>query len=92
MTATFATRRERGELVGAGFFVFHRGRTSKRIKLNPRNVFPFEHASLELAITEAERLAAANPGMTYAVFQQIGERRVAAMAELNAAKAEALKQ
>lgn len=54
-----------GEKVGAGFFVFRRGRTSKRIKMS---FIPFEHPTLESAHAEAERLCALHPGQTFEVF------------------------
>lgn len=67
----------RGEVVGGGFFVFRRGETTGRIKVNPAKL-PFEHGTLEAAQREAKRLAAASPGITFSIFQQVGERLVAA--------------
>ena len=65
-----ANRTQRGEVVGGGYFVFRRGRTSKRIKPDLRG-FPFEHATLQAAEAEASRLARLNPGNQFVVLQQV---------------------
>ena len=54
-----------GEQVGAGFFVFWRGRRSGRIKPATPS---FEHPTLEAARAEAEVLARAHPGRVFEVF------------------------
>jgi len=64
-------RVRRGEKVGGGYFVFRRGRTTGRIKINP-NKPPYEHASLDDATKEATRLAMENHGIDFVVFQQVG--------------------
>lgn len=63
-------RIKRGEVVGGGFFVFRRGVTTGRIKVDPERL-PFEHATLDVAQAEAVRLAAANPGVIFSVFQEV---------------------
>jgi hypothetical protein len=63
-------RVRRGEKVGGGFFVFRRGRSTGRVKIDP-NKPPYEHASLGEATTEAARLAKENPGIEFSVFQQV---------------------
>lgn len=65
-----ANRKARGEVVGAGYFVFRRGRTSRRIKPDFKG-FPFEHATLQAAEAEAARLARLNPGNEFVVLQQV---------------------
>lgn len=47
------------EKVGGGYFVFRRGTTTGRIKTGhiKHGKIPFEHPSLESAVTEAARLA-----------------------------------
>lgn len=74
-----ASRAQRGEVVGGGFFVFRRGRKSNRIKPEV-NGFPFEHATLRAAEAEAARLAALNPGMTFVVLQQVSATKTAVAA------------
>lgn len=63
-------RVRRGERVGGGFFVFRRGRTTGRIKIDPTKP-PYEHASLGDATAEAVRLAKCHPGIEFVVFQQV---------------------
>jgi hypothetical protein len=66
-----------GEVVGGGFFVFRRGKRSKRLRfkqdaINGVAVFlPFEHPDMDAALREAARLAHRNPGENYFVFQQV---------------------
>ena len=62
-------RRGQGEVVGGGFVIFRRSTDTGRIR--PSNTFPFEHPSMEAAQAEADRLTKANPGETFAVFQQV---------------------
>jgi hypothetical protein len=64
-----------GEVVGGGFFVFRRGKTTGRISRRV-HVPPYEHGSREAAEAEATRLAVQYPGETFAVFQQITTRFV----------------
>lgn len=68
-------RIERGEVVGGGYFVFRRGETTGRVKINPAKL-PFEHGTLEAAQREATALAAKSPGITFSIFQQIGQALV----------------
>lgn len=68
-------RIERGEVVGGGYFVFRRGETTGRVKINPAKL-PFEHGTLEAAQREATALAANSPGITFSIFQQIGQALV----------------
>lgn len=56
-------RREAGERVGAGYFVFRRNENGR---VHPSN-FPFEHRNAEAARAEAERLHAKDAG-TYEVY------------------------
>lgn len=58
-----------GEVVGGGYFVFRRGETTGRIKINPAKL-PFEHGTLESAQREANRLSLLHPGVTFSIFQQ----------------------
>jgi hypothetical protein len=60
-------RAARGELIGAGWFVFARGRTTGRIKI-PTNT-PWEYATEADAMRYARQLAAKNPGRTFDVFR-----------------------
>lgn len=74
-------RKAKGEVVGGGWFVFRRGRTSGRIKparfgKPGTSWYPFEHASEESAKAEAERLAVLNPGLRFCVFHQVSEAPV----------------
>lgn len=62
----FFTRK--GEVVGKGFFIFRRGAKANRIKPGP---MPFEHPTMESAVTERNRLAAGNPEGKYHIFQQV---------------------
>lgn len=59
-----------GEMIGGGFFVFRRGKTTGRISRGALNTLPFEHPTLDAATAEADRLAGLYPGETFAVFQQ----------------------
>lgn len=70
------TRKEKGEMVGGGYFVFRRGRSSGRIKINveksPVGIWlPFEHASVDSAIRQAENLQAMHLNTTFCVLQQV---------------------
>lgn len=58
-----------GEVVKGGYFVFRRGETTGRVKINPAKL-PFEHPTLEAAMKEAKRLAHASPLVEFSVFQQ----------------------
>lgn len=62
------SRKEKGEVVGGGFFVFRRGKRTGRVGCFFSTV-PFEHGSFESAATEAQRMATVNLGETYEVFQ-----------------------
>jgi hypothetical protein len=66
-----------GEVVRGGFIVFRRGTSLGRIKINP-NKPPFEHATLEKATSERDRLAHANPGVEFSVFQMVSTLTVPA--------------
>ena len=70
------SRKGRGELVGGGFFVFRRGRKSRRVKFDPKTCIPFEHGTEQSARDEAEKLAAANLGSTYCIFVQMGAVKI----------------
>lgn len=63
-------RLARGEVVKGGYFVFRRGETTGRVKINPAKL-PFEHGTLEAAMGEAKRLAHANPLIEFSVLQQV---------------------
>jgi hypothetical protein len=67
-----STRREKGEVIGGGWFVFRRGKRTNRISVR-HSVMPFEHASEESATTEACRLKLYNPNERYGVFKQVKE-------------------
>lgn len=56
-----------GEVVRGGWFVFRRGGTTGRIKIDAAKL-PFEHGTREAAMKEAARLANANPGVEFSVF------------------------
>lgn len=60
-------RLKHGEAVGGGWFVFRRGRTTGRLKINPQRM-PFEHGSRDKAEAEAARLAADHVGISFCVF------------------------
>lgn len=45
-----------GEQIGAGYFVFRRGKETGRIARGPANGLPYEHPTLEAAQSEAARL------------------------------------
>ena len=60
-----------GEEIGAGFFVFRRGKSSGRIARGGANGLPYEHPTIEAAQSEAARLAEQFRGETFAVFQQV---------------------
>lgn len=60
-----------GEEIGAGFFVFRRGKSTGRISWGKTNHFPYEHPTFEAAQSEAACLAEQNRGETFAVFQQV---------------------
>lgn len=57
-----------GEVIGAGWFVFRRGNGTRRIR---PAVWPFEHATLDAAIAEADRLSAEQPGYTFEIFCKV---------------------
>jgi hypothetical protein len=69
-----ARRAAMGEVVGGGFFVFRRGKSTGRIGVR-MGTLPFEHGTLASAKAEAERLAALNPGECYVVLEQRGSVR-----------------
>jgi len=68
-------RIERGEVVKGGYFVFRRGETTGRVKINPAKL-PFEHGTLEAAMAEAKRLAHGSPLIEFSVFQQVATVQV----------------
>lgn len=76
-------RAKRGERVHGGWFVFRRGQTTGRIKIDTSKM-PFEHPSRERAVAEAVRLSAANPGIDYCVFNQVISFREPRASELEA--------
>lgn len=57
-----------GEVIGAGFFVFRRGRETGRIRPSQ---WPYEHPTREAAEAEAAKLAATMPGYTFDVLQVV---------------------
>lgn len=65
------------ETIGGGFFVFRRGEETGRIRPAP---WPFEHATEEAAIAQAERLAADLPGYRFDVVRVCASRTVDAAA------------
>lgn len=70
-----------GEVIEGGYFVFRRGKSTKRIKAS---WFPFEHGSKADAVAQAEKLAIENPGETFVVVAQIAVRAEAAPAGVTA--------
>ena len=64
------TRKEKGEVVGGGFFIFRRGKKTGRIGCKSKAI-PFEHGSLESAMGEAMRLAETNQGEEFAIVHEI---------------------
>ena len=66
-----------GEKVGGGYFVFRRGKTTGRV-CPPSDRAPFEHPTIESALAEMNRLAAANRGQAYVVLQQVASEQYAA--------------
>lgn len=71
MTANWHQKRlQIGDAVGGGFFVFRRGRTTGRIKIDPQKM-PFEHATVEDALYAARDQSRKHPGVTFSIFQQI---------------------
>ncbi len=64
-----------GEMIGGGWVIFRRGKTTGRIG-NPRKNQsgsrpPFEYPTKQAALIEAERLSDANPTIEYCVFEQV---------------------
>lgn len=59
-----------GEQIGGGYVVFRRGGGTGRIR-TPE--FPFEHPTLEAALTECSRLSAAHPGHRFEVWARVAE-------------------
>jgi len=59
----------KNEVIGGGFFVFRRGKTTGRIGCGG-NTLPFEHGSFEAAATEAKRLSEVHPGETFSIFEE----------------------
>lgn len=72
----------KGEQIGAGYFVFRRGKKTNRI--STKSTMPFEHPDLKSAIAEANKLAANNPGERFAVVGQVHE----AVSQINQEAAE----
>lgn len=67
------SRKEKGEKVGAGWFVFRRG-SNGRIKVNSDKAgfwLPFEHPSEKAACDEADALQIRNPDKTFCVLKQV---------------------
>lgn len=60
-------RLDRGEVVGGGYIVLRRGRAFGRISID-KGKLPYEHATLESAVLEAERLSQLNPGVEFNVW------------------------
>jgi hypothetical protein len=60
-------RLDRGEVVGGGYIVLRRGRAFGRISID-KGKLPFEHATLESAVQECERLAQQHPGCEFNVW------------------------
>lgn len=63
-------RTQSGDVVGGGFFVFRRGRTTGRVKIDPQKM-PFEYASIEDALYAAREQSRAHRGVTFSIFQQV---------------------
>ncbi len=63
----FPRRQRRGEMIGAGHFVFRRGDSTRRIR--PCE-WPFEHPDFDSAMHEASRLAATYGG-EFEVFVRV---------------------
>jgi hypothetical protein len=63
--STYLAKNRKNEKVGAGWFVFRRGRIGGRIKPAP---FPFEHPSKQAAVAEAVKLAEKYPGNEFVVL------------------------
>lgn len=61
-----AAREEQGEVVGGGYVVLARSRSTARLKIP---TMPFEWGTREAAIAEAERLASSFPSKGFCVFQ-----------------------
>ena len=74
-----------GETIGGGYFVFRRGDGTNRVR--PSN-WPFEYATPEAAYAQAEKLAQANPGFTFEVFERRSSLRVT-IVEADPAQSEA---
>ena len=68
----YASKPRPGEVIGGGHFVFRRGKRTKRVR---PSWLPYEHASYEEALAEAEKLAAQNPGETFVVMSQVAYAR-----------------
>lgn len=60
----------KGEVIGGGFFVFRRGKTTGRVGVR-LNTIPFEHGSYESAAQEAKRLSEVSPGEAFSVFEEL---------------------
>ncbi len=56
-----------GERIGAGWFVFRRGRRTGRIKIATSS--PMEYATEARAMQKARELAEKHPGITFDVFR-----------------------
>lgn len=66
----FDERRARpGEIVGGGFFVFRRGRSTGRIKVPS---VPFEFGSIAEAGAEAQRRERSGDGAIFDIFERVG--------------------
>jgi hypothetical protein len=62
-------RVRKNEVIGGGFFVFRRGKSTGCIGCG--TTLPFEHGSFESAAQEAKRLAETYPGETFSVFEEM---------------------
>lgn len=71
-SAPVRPKQRHNELIGGGYFVFKRGGRTGRIKTGNivRGKMPFEHPTLDSAMTEANRLQSIHGG-TYDVFGRV---------------------
>ena len=69
-------RAEKGEKIGGGFFVFRRTSTTGQVRITTNGasnkVYPFEHGSLDEAVSEAQRRAKKKPG-TYSILHEVAK-------------------
>lgn len=69
------SRKDKGEKIGGGYFVFRRG-SKGRIKVDIEKVIskrwiPFEHPTFSAAIRETEILQTKHPEANFCILQQI---------------------